>query len=78
MSTIDLSTPVRRELRPLERIGENHAMRTVFVYTCPTCKGEVRVRAGSFRGINRNKPIAAVPGVGAIGCPHCAREAVPA
>lgn len=58
---INLSNPVRRE-----RVRDfQPPWRTVFIYICPDCKGEVRVRACSFAG---GVP---VPGVGAIICPHC-------
>ena len=61
---IDLSTPIRSE--------GNTAKTTVFVYKCPKCCSEVRVRAGSFRGIDRKgNPIHAEPGVGGIRCPRC-------
>jgi hypothetical protein len=55
---IDLSVPSRSE-----RVrGFQPPWRTVFVYTCRTCKAEHKVRANSFRG---KTP---VPGVGAIIC----------
>ena len=68
---INLSAPTRTEIRPLERVGENRAQRTVFVYTCPAGH-VVRVRASSFQGMDRGgKPLHAVPSTGAIRCPQC-------
>ena len=61
MSIINLATPVRSE-----RVRDfQPPWRTVFVYKCDKCGKETRVRANSFRGKT------AVPGVGAITCPHC-------
>ena len=61
MSIINLSSPVRSE-----RVRDfQPPWRTVFVYKCKTCGKETRVRANSYRGKT------AVPGVGAIACPHC-------
>lgn len=63
MAVINLGTPIRSE-----RVrGFQPPWRTVFVYRCPTCSQETRVRAGSYRG-NR-----AEPGVGGIMCHHCER-----
>jgi len=61
MSIINLSSPVRSE-----RVRDfQPPWRTVFVYKCAKCGKETRVRANSYRGKT------AVPGVGAIACPHC-------
>lgn len=58
---IALGSPTRRE-----RVRDFHPpWRTVFVYTCPLCGKEVRVRASAFRGKH------AEPGVGGILCQHC-------
>lgn len=61
MSIINLATPIRSE-----RVrGFQPPYRTVFIYKCSDCGKETRVRANSYRGKT------AVPGVGAIACPHC-------
>lgn len=58
---INLSVPHRSE-----RVRDfQPPWRTVFVYICPQCGKEVRVRANNYSGFR------AVPGVGAILCPHC-------
>ena len=65
---INLSAPKAREkVRDFQP-----PWRTVFVYECPVCKREARVRAGSFRG---KTP---VPGVGAIRCAYSVQEEIKA
>ncbi len=57
---LNLNTPSRSE-----RVrGFQPPWRTVWIYHCPSCGNETRVRANSFRG---KRP---VPGIGAISCPH--------
>ena len=57
-ATLNLNTPTRSE-----RVrGFQPPWRTVYVYRCPKCGTETRVRANSFRG---RTP---VPGIGAIRC----------
>ena len=57
-ATIDMRTPKRRE-----RVRDfQPPWRTVFVYVCPKCANERRVRASAFRGK------VAEPSVGAIVC----------
>lgn len=64
MTLLNLATPIRRE-----RVRDfQPPWRTVFVYRCATCTKETRVRAGAFSGKR------AVPGVGAITCPHCSQS----
>ena len=61
MAYLNLAAPIRSEkVRDFQP-----PWRTVFVYLCRECGNETKVRAGSFRGKR------AVPGVGAIHCPHC-------
>ena len=55
---IDLRSP----MRALRVRGFQPPWRTVYVYACPLCGAEHRVRAGSFNG---RQP---TPGVGAIRC----------
>jgi hypothetical protein len=65
-AVIDLRKPVRSE-----RVrGFQPPWRTVYVYACPSCKAERRVRACSFRGSR------AEPSVGGMvcGCSVPARE----
>lgn len=55
---IDLSTPNRRE-----RVKDfQPPWRTVFIYQCPKCGAEHRIRASSFMGSR------SIPGVGAVVC----------
>lgn len=71
MSTISLGSPTGKYIRDLERVGENHAQRTVFVYRCPL-NHRVCVRASHFQGMTRtNKPIMALPSCNSISCPQC-------
>lgn len=59
-ATIDLRTPARSE-----RVRDfQPPWRTVYVYRCPLCGHERRVRANSFRGAK------AEPSLGAIVCGH--------
>lgn len=60
-ATIDLSRPLRRE----RRRGFQPPWYIIYVYVCPKCHKETRVRASSFYGR------CATPGVGGIYCPHC-------
>jgi DNA-directed RNA polymerase subunit RPC12/RpoP len=61
---IDLSKPSGSE-----RVRDfQPPYRTVFKYNCPDCGKEVKVRANSFMGKT------AVPGKGAISCPHCSQS----
>lgn len=57
---LDLSRPIRSE-----RVRDfQPPWRTVYIYRCPNCGQETRVRAGSFRGTRPE------PSRGAITCPH--------
>ena len=57
-ATVSLAAPIRRE-----RVRDfQPPWRTVFVYRCPACGSEHRVRANAYRGATP------VPGVGAIRC----------
>jgi DNA-directed RNA polymerase subunit RPC12/RpoP len=58
---INLANPVRQE----KVRGFQPPWRTVYVYRCPDCGSEVRVRAAAYRGKT------AEPAMGAITCPHC-------
>jgi hypothetical protein len=63
---IDLQRPIKSErVRSFQP-----PWRTVHVYKCDGCKNEVRVNANSFVGKH------AVPGRGAIACPHCEKPKV--
>jgi hypothetical protein len=68
-TVIDLRHPVRSE----KRRGFQPPWYTVYVYQCPTCGREHRLRAQCFRGFKRTPaghlvPINPEPGVGAIRC----------
>jgi len=60
--TCEARVDMRRPIRSERVRGFQPPWRTVYIYRCPECGSETRLRASSFRGRNPE------PSVGAIVC----------